>query len=543
MQQAGASWVYYRRLLRDAVKPKQRLNLLDIHKEGMEAVSNATFAVDEHANSNNGQILISMGQNELSKELSLLNQIFHANINLDLTQPGSIKILIDTLNACLNLKSVYERNKSMIVNYQGKKAAYTYFATYLNQALDSLRTEIRDELIKRFRNKEDFGKSAVEVINDKFDNRILPKAIELALSVEDPGIDKSSLNAYKDIIAAIQKFPNNPMAAGLKSAWGLDKIVNEMTQNVIKAAESEGKAGISGFFKTKKSGLSEIKSKIRTKTTNNSSGLSLEALYDQILAMVAGNIPDFTASSGNFTLQGDVQAKALSQVGRMQMRPDHAVIFRADASPVEKMLSEKHDNRRETAVNLFNQISSYINDINDGFIVYTNTKNYDLGDGFSGFSAGRAISLEMLEGQLGNFIDNVDNLIIVLLNAGAGAISEGNTGESSKILAQAVAFALFDDWNFIGNTSGGGSSIHVMNLNGVLIPLSAFLFSLGKAIEDAEKNPSAFVSVNVKTASYPVKNNSDVYGKENWLNAVDLGKRNTKISYHFMRNIRSFLSF
>ena len=543
MQEGSSSWVYYRRLLRDAVKPKQRLNLLDIYAEGKAAVSSASFAVNERAGANDGQVLISMGNAELAKELALLNQIFHANINLDLSQPGAIKILIDTLNACLNLKSVYERNKSIITNYQGKKVAYSYFHTYLNQALTERRTNIKDKLLRRFLNGEDFGAAAISVINDEFDNYILPLAIEKALNVEDPGIDKNQLNAYKDIISAIQGFPNNPLAMGLKSSWGLDKIINEMAQGVVQAAESNGATGIKRFFWTKKSGLAEAKKNINKKFTNNASGLTMEAFYDQIIAMIAGGIPNFTVSSENFTLQGQVQAKALSQVGRKQMRPDHTVIFNADGNPIEALLNQKHDNQRETAVNLFNQIGSYIDNIDNSFIVYTNTKNYDLGANFSGFSAGNAITLEMLEGQLGRFIDNVDDLITVLLNAGSGAINEGNTGESSQILAQAVAFALFDDWNFIGNAGGGGKAIHVMNLNGVLIPLSAFLISLGNAIQNIKGDPSAFVSVNITTANYPTNEIDDIYGMSKWSETVNFGKQNTKIKYHFMKSISSFLQF
>ena len=109
-------------------------------------------------------------------------------------------------------------------------------------------------------------------------------------------------------------------------------------------------------------------------------------------------------------------------------------------------------------------------------------------------------------------------------------------------MAQAIAFALFDDWNYIGNTNSGGMSIHVMNLNGVLIPLSTFLFSLGQAIEDIEGNPSSFVTVNIQLARYDTGHDA-VYGLPYWHDAVSFGKSNTMISYHFMKNITSFLKF
>ncbi len=533
----STSWVYYSRLQRDAVIHKARPKLMDTYEEGISAVGSAHFSVSFLAATQSGVALINMANAEAAKEQALLAQIFGVQIGIDFSQPGTIQNLIDTLNACLNLKSVYERNKALITNWQGKKGVFSYFHTYLNRIFTEYMPTIQNEVLQNFVRGEEFYSAVKTVIDHYFYDIIVPQAIKEMLSTADAGQDDKYLTAYQDIINAIEGLPHNPLAEGLKQAWGLSSITNRMIQEL---SEIKSKKGINNYFE--KGRVNGIKNAISGKYTNNASGLSLEALYDQITAMVASGIPNFSVSSGNFTLQGGVTGTSLKGLGQKQMRPDNSVIFNADATPVEKMLEENTSHKRDDAINLFNQIGQYIDKVNNGFIVYTNAKNYQLNAKFGGYSAGAAISLFDLEGRLGRFIDNVDDLIMVLINAGKGAIAEGDTGEASHILAQAIAYALFDDWDFIGVSGGSGKAIHVMNLNGVLIPLSVFLYSLGKAIDDAAKNPEGFVSVSISPASYDVSTEGS-YGMSKWNQNITFGKQNTKIKYHFMKNITSFLKF
>lgn len=558
MKDSSASWVFYRRLLRDAVKPKERPELLDIHREGKQLVGSAHFGVSGYAH--NGQALINMANAELAKEEALLNQIFGVGIKFDFQQPGAIKELIDTINACLNLKEVYERNKQIIIaDNGGQKGVFSYFGTYILQGFDSRRINIQKKVINRFLNHETFFDAVKTVLDEEFNTYIIPKAIDNMLNAQvERGVDEQYANAYAEVLRAIATMPNNPLVIGLKQAWGINNLINELS---IKISSASSIQDINQMFhkyqnqtilnKNNKKQTVRTNGELRQLISRNSnynnqaSGLSLEALEDQIFAMVANGIPNFTLQNDNFKIEGSVQANSLKGVGYKKMRTDGAVIFNMDGAPIEQMLNNENKNDRKTAINLFNKIGEHVEKVRDGFIVYSNAKNYTLNDNFKtrgGYSAGEAISLEQLEGALGNFINNVDDLITVLLNAGYGTIAEGNTGEASRILAQAIAFALFDDWNYIGNTSGGGMSIHVMNLNGVLIPLSTFLFSLGQAIEDIEGNPSSFVTVNIQLARYDTGHDA-VYGLPYWHDAVSFGKSNTMISYHFMKNITSFLKF
>ena len=568
MNSASISWVYYKRLLRDATRPKVRPELIDVYAEGMSTVAQARFDVRENVHGNDGNMLISMAYNELAKEQALLNQIFGVGVNFDFRQPNAIKDLIDTLNACLNLKDVYERNKQIITatNNKGQKGVYSYFNTYLLQAFDKRRDAIQKQVVAKFLNRETFFEAVKSTLTQEFDNIIIPEAIELMLSAGvERGVDDEDVrmaNAYKEILRAIQNFPNNPLAEGLKRGWGIDTLIDKMASEIAGASDSGSLKKMFNKYDYKESVNKNGKTVSRRRNTtlrklisgtkhfnDQASGLSLEAMEGQILAMITGGIPDFTVGNGNFQIQGHVEAKTLKNLGYKGMRPDGAVIFNVGGGNyIEQEIDKVDSNDHKEAINLFNRVGQYVSNIKDGFIVYTSDKNYALTDGFKkrgGFSAGADLSLDMLEGVLGRFISNVDNLIITLLNAGKGAIREGDTGEASKVLARAIAFALFDDWDFIGTAKQdmGGNAIHVMNLNGVLIPLSVFLFSLGDAVAQAQTSVSAFATASVHTASYKTGSYDPIYGLPNWHNAITYGKENTTVSFHFMKSISSFLRF
>ena len=73
----------------------------------------------------------------------------------------------------------------------------------------------------------------------------------------------------------------------------------------------------------------------------------------------------------------------------------------------EQVLEKSQDVHK--TVDAYKQLGKYLEKMNDGFIVYTNAKDYSLvkdkGNGgyfFQGFSAGSAISLRALEGVISN---------------------------------------------------------------------------------------------------------------------------------------------
>ena len=83
---------------------------------------------------------------------------------------------------------------------------------------------------------------------------------------------------------------------------------------------------------------------------------------------------------------------------------------------------------------------------------------------------------------------------------------EGRKAEFEMLIAQDVAYMLFDDFTTIGNMSSGGNAIHIMNLNGIMMPLSVVLTLLANAIESInEDNIRRIVNVTIKAPAilYP----------------------------------------
>ena len=69
------------------------------------------------------------------------------------------------------------------------------------------------------------------------------------------------------------------------------------------------------------------------------------------------------------------------------------------------------------------------------------------------------------------------------------------------LLAQDVAYMLFDDYTTIGTKSASSRAIHIMNLNGIMIPLSLILILLADAIENLDDLKAQRQIVNVKIKS------------------------------------------
>lgn len=558
MKGSPLEWVYFQVLTHDAMTPKVRPELGQIFAEGYSAINGANGASNYASKvGNNGTALLNMAQAELAKEQALLSQIFGVSLNIDFSKKNAIKDLIDTLNCCLNLKSVYERNKAlMLSNKKGVKGVFSYFNTYLLQAYDQRREEIKKQVIEKFMSGADFYSSVHSILEEEFNNIIIEDAINRMLSARtERGVNKKYRDAYKEILLAIKKFPRNPLSEGLKRAWGINSLIDDMTEEIVNNGTSKAKLKKS-FNKYQmestvdKNGNKKrvrhnvpLRNLIYRKYSNHATGLSLEALEDQIIAMIVGDFPSIDIGSENFRIKSTVTAGGISQLGYKKARADNAVYFNADGSKIDQMINEMESEARMDAVNTFNKIGHYIEGIKDGFIVYESAKNYELGKDFGGYSAGAAISLRNLEGVLGKFLSNVKEISAVLVNAGSGAINAGDTGEVSKVLAQAIAFALFDDWDTIGNVSSGGQSIHIMNLSGVLVPLSAMLYSLGEAINNVQKSYTSFVTVSITKAKYDTSYPTRFLGMRQWEEVYNQGLDNTKISYEFMQNIASFLKF
>jgi hypothetical protein len=68
------------------------------------------------------------------------------------------------------------------------------------------------------------------------------------------------------------------------------------------------------------------------------------------------------------------------------------------------------------------------------------------------------------------------DLVTLCLQLVPGAMGDGATEEVRLALTQAIASALFDDFNAVGVKMPGAQAIHLLDLNGVLLPASFYFY-------------------------------------------------------------------
>jgi hypothetical protein len=80
---------------------------------------------------------------------------------------------------------------------------------------------------------------------------------------------------------------------------------------------------------------------------------------------------------------------------------------------------------------------------------------------------------------------NVSSFIGAIEQLAKGAVGQDlSKTDYADIISKNIAFLLFDDFNTIGSgLENGPSSIHLMNLNGLFIPISSILYALGDALQ------------------------------------------------------------
>jgi hypothetical protein len=147
------------------------------------------------------------------------------------------------------------------------------------------------------------------------------------------------------------------------------------------------------LFSGKTAGKSYIKKQLKESTT--SKGTLAEILGEKAAAAVVGGL----GQNGSFSSK---------VVGKAGGKADIVMTFNMDMSPILEVVDKHYHGRVET-VEAYKGLNKYLSKMKDGFVVYTNAKDYSLinnkNDGkyfFSGFSAGSAVSLGTLEGVIAN---------------------------------------------------------------------------------------------------------------------------------------------
>jgi hypothetical protein len=98
------------------------------------------------------------------------------------------------------------------------------------------------------------------------------------------------------------------------------------------------------------------------------------------------------------------------------------------------------------------------------------------------------MTLEQYETLMNIAGRNASGFIGAIEQLAQGAIGQNESkGDYADIISKNISYLLFDDFNTIGaGMTNGPQSVHLMNLNGMFVPISAILYALGDALSQEE---------------------------------------------------------
>lgn len=501
-----------------------------------------------------GQRLISLGQAEMSKEIALIE----AATGMQMNDQEDIKLFIQRFNEVLMGKKQFEEAvfrledalTSPEVQYRAPTIA-SWFTSYLGEALN--------KNINTF-----IGRNVASLIDQNF------SAWEAEL---DAIIDKSINQAFKNMLTKMTETEGKELY-GTSEAW----------KEVYKASQSMD--GFSDYFRDmirSKIDFSKIKSLLQNDSikVKNKSNRGVRKVIDSQQGLnlrsgrksrsIGGSVQEYIMSA--VTALGDAASSASSTGSRVfssdKMKTDNVTVFSfSQEINVEKMASNIANQLNEVMNNasslndaaeimrkFYNQ---HLSRLNDSFIVYGSTKSYTLSDSFKGFHGGgeRKLSDAVAIIQQAGIGDSgaVDNYIKAAYNTGEGAIfadKRDEIQEDLKIaLMSAVAELLFDDWVSIGEVPrGGAKSIHVLQLEGLQIPISVFLTAAGRAMVSTANDMERLIKIRVKLPGKIIYEDpiqtagghmSEILSK--WNEQAQEAENDSIFSMEFLKNFKTIIS-
>ena len=516
-------YVFYQRLLTDTYENGQL-----IYPKLGKYVQNASYRILDQTRkyAADASAVRAQAQAEFAKEKALLQQKFGVAIDFDYYRGSSdFKEIIDALNACLNLKEVYQRNIQVIKNTEGMKAVFSWYPTYFMKAWQEFWPKIKSNAEARFMKNIPIGDALAEVL-DRFMPQICERGIQLMFDgpeVESSLIDKNLKSAYAALVSQIGSIHTaGSVANQIYKAYQLDDLKESLTKEIE--------------VKDKRIYAKQAKPKVTSiisQSIHSRGGLTLEAVETAIFQMIASSI-----DSG-----------AVKHSGSKGIKADNVLSFSIDPELISSSLERAGANREEN-IRALSELGNKLSKLDDGFIVYSSDKNYSLNANFKGFNAGSTgANAASFLNSLPNTSASVSTLIGAIQQLGKGAMLEGRKAEFEMLIAQDVAYMLFDDFTTIGNMSSGGNAIHIMNLNGIMMPLSVVLTLLADAIESInEDNIRRIVNVTIKAPAilYPTMDDQKAAFPDNPHAAWEVQKQyaldNTQITAKFMKDFKSLIT-
>lgn len=506
--------------------------------------------------------LITLGNQERQKEIQLINMATGIN-NFYTDDLAGTKQFIKDFNEIImgkdQFKYALDRIKASL-NNSSKKTSDTsqraptiaswftsYFRTNLSKNMQAFINKSKDSF-----NNIDFSSW------DSQFTSIVQKSIDGAMKQMFTEVNKQDAS-YGDKEQWTALYEGYNTILGFKSKF-YDMINRELNLDSLKA-------------KFKKQYDSQLKAKQNNKTHKGTT-----KFIDQTLNLssgkksrsIGGNVQEYVLDIIYSTLGGTsikISDKGSTVITNKKAITDGAIIYSFEQElsfDAQKMVDLLNTELLDTqdlldaSNKMDNFWNKYLSKLNNSFIVYSNAKSYSLSSSFRGFGGGGQRSMKYAESILmENGISNASDLIVCAYNTMNGAVLSGSKNvilENLKAnLAKSMANLLFDDWKTIGSQESGTNALHVLTLEGIQIPLSAFLIAAGRAMQDVSNFSTSYFKVNIKLPTevkYPVPisglkteghlTNMDIW--DAWEDQRQIAINNSGFEVKFLKNFKNLIA-
>lgn len=502
--------------------------------------------------------LRNMAQNERKKEQDFIQFTFGVNINYDLNYSNT-KDFIDAFNSYMQLQSIYEARKTLLMHGFGNaespqnvKELYTFFSSYFATEWNQNSEKITDLIMNRFYQSSNrtLDEVAAEVIKQELPNIVHQTLIKMEKVQPDSKLSSSEKEqvelAMQEMYNAINRLGKTTFGNMIISALSLNSISKNIAQD-IRLQQKNNTFLVENMNEIVKSVAKYYSS---SRGVNITGGNMLELIENVLSNQLQKTDKNFQVfHTGNTGMKAD----------NIMISTDVGVNF--NQQQIEKILNDtgKSQSRQEN-IDMINRLQSTLEKGNSsGYIVYSSAKSHFMvgkkngkseETGFSGGTQKLSLFAPILD-KVATNSGKTHTLIQGIMQTIPGAIGENDKDLMEDKLAEYFAYFLFDDIDVIGqNTSGSKfTQIHLMNLDGVYVPLSVLLSTyadaLNKEITKITVAPESVAKIKISTPKSIKYNYADPnFTPEDgmWAKQRDEAFNGIKVSITFLKSLRTIMS-
>ena len=499
-----------------------------------------------------GDRLISLAYTEFLKEQKYLNEKFGLSLSefYTLDNPQEFAAVLKLFNITLNFKEVFERNLKRVLTYtNGAKIDVSSFGTtYFSKGMRLSFQKQIDNLIHEINNGADIetainkyavaicDDAGIEGINQMFNS---VNSIRKDKELSDPR------RAFEQFLVDVEQCTSEiqRLSQELYNLYNLDELLFHIKNQLKQIQDTEELINTLEKMKASRGsvgGLYKVIPMDKYKT-----GYTLEFLREFLRSKIDQSLTKKRHISKSFEM-GPRLARA------DMVTFDYKVEETVEAERLQNLLQNSPVfSDSSDAINFYRNLSKQMNKLTDSWITYESAKNSfmpkfeESKNNFGGFHGGSPRQLEKWGNQIGD-IEKI-GAIYQTIHGAIGANIPNFEERLISSLAEDIACFLFDDFTKkIGRENiTTSNSLHLFNLDNFIVPLSYFLYHLGKAFQGSI-NPLEIVTIDLEKPNgilfpHAPKDYDGRTGGQAWNDQRFEAINKTKIGFLFFRDFWSLI--